>query len=205
MPIRPIADAEVIFAPFIDSLIECVNDGYDEVYERCGGGLVLFETRTKRSMFRDAIIRQLRKWADDTPGVHFFERGQLKWVGFSNQWIVRVKSIDDRNSVAVSPTEASAAYDRNIVPDSIAETLHTDLPATMLYIGHRSNENAPTIPEISLICNNSRAQPEWIWPLTGNGPAPTLALPEPTTTPPVEDDGVRFRVKGSSSKTKKGE
>lgn len=200
MPIRPIADAQSVFKPHADSLIECVNAGYDEVYERCGGALSMFETRTKRAMFRDAIVRSLRAWADITPGVQFFESGQLKWIGFANQWIVRVKAIDDKSAVAVSPTGASEAYDRNELPESIANTLHTDEPATMLYIGHKANENAPTAPEISLICNNANAKPEWIWSLTGSAPHPTLELPTPTTTPPEAKPSVRVRLKGKSKK-----
>ena len=200
MPVRPEADAKEIFSQHTDALIGCVNAGYDEVYERCGAGLSLFETRTKRSMFRDAIVKKLRAWADVTAGVQFFEKGQLKWVGFANQWIVRVKAIDDNSSVAVSPTEASAAYDRNELPDSIAGTLHTDDPATMLYIGHKANENAPLKPEVSLICNNANAKPEWAWSLTGSTPPPALALPEPNASKPT---GVRVRVKGGASRKKK--
>lgn len=204
MPVRPIADAKEVFEPHVEALIQCVNSGYDNVYERCGPALSIFETRTKRSMFRDAIVRKLLDWADRTNGVHFFEKGQLRWVGFANQWIVRVKAIDERDSVAVSPTVASTDYNRNYIPKSIAETLHIEAPATMLYIGHRANENAPLNPEVSLICNNKNAKPEWIWPLTSDGPSTTLALPLSPIVPPEIGEGVRIRVKRGQSLPQRG-
>ncbi|MEQ9565546.1 MAG: hypothetical protein RLN85_07000, partial [Pseudomonadales bacterium] len=138
------------------------------------------ETRTKRGIVRDLIVEELRSWADRTDGVHFFKNGNLKWLGFESNWIVRVKHSNEKFAVEPSPTNDSRAYDRNEIPDSIAETLMKSTPATALYLGWQVTENAPTTPQVSLICNNQFAEADWVWPFSGEGPPPSLLLPMPS-------------------------
>jgi hypothetical protein len=77
-------------------------------------------------MISNLIVSKLRAWADSTSGVQFVKDGNLRWIGFKNNWIVRVKMLDDRNFVGVSPTDASDQYNRNTIPESIKTHLLED-------------------------------------------------------------------------------
>lgn len=146
----------------------------------------------------------MRCWADKTNGVQYSQVGNLKWFGFQNHWICRIKHIDDRYLVGVSPTDASDEYDRNKVPEAISRNLISSDPATMLYIGWQVTENAPASPAVSLVCNNANGEPEWIWPFSGQGPGSQLVLPapdEPYDPPP--GSGVRVKVKRVNPERKK--
>ncbi len=203
MPVRPISAAKPVFEKHVNGLLACVHAAYDRYLDGAGAILSAMETRTKRGMVRDLIVEELRSYADRTSGVHYFRNGNLKWLGFENNWIVRVKHIDDKFAVEPSPTRDSRAYDRNEIPDSIAETLMSSAPATTTYLGWLTTENAPATPQVSLICNNRHAEAAWVWPLSGDGPPPSLHLPVPSIISPTPGSGgTRIVVKESAKPSK---
>lgn len=109
--------------------------------------------------------------------------------------------MDDRFAVSVSPTEASQEYNRNETPDSVETSLVEGAPATLLYLGWRTTENAPLRPDVSFVCNNIHAEPAWIWPLRGIEPPPALEL-EPLGPPDDGGEGER-RIKLPTKRTKR--
>jgi hypothetical protein len=203
MPVRPIEQARIVFAKHVNDVLVRVRSAHDRYLDRAGPVLSYLETRTKRGMVRDLIVDELRSWSDLAPGVQYFRSGNLTWFGFENNWIVRVKYVDDGFGVRVSPTEDSRAYNRNEIPESIAETLLDSAPATTLYLGWRTTENAPATPDVSLVCNNHLGELAWVWPLSGRGPHPELELPVPEQPAPAAVAGTRVRLKDSAKPIKK--
>ncbi len=202
MPIRPLADAQKVFDPHAEKLIEVVETVYANILKTCASILHSLEDGTKAAMVSNLIVSELRAWADKTDGVEFLKQGNLRWLGFKNNWIVRVKMLNDRDVVGVSPTEASDQYNRNTIPDSIKTHLLDEDEATLLYLGWRTTENSPVIPEVSLVCNNSFGEPHWVWRLRGAPPPPMLELPIPDAPAGGVDDGQR-RIKVRAEKTVK--
>jgi hypothetical protein len=116
MPVRPLDQAQLSIGPYVDDIVQIVHESHSHFVSVCGSILHSLEAGTKASVMRDLIIVRLRAWCDDTLGVHFFRQGNLCWIGFKNNWIARVKLLDDRFGVGVSPTGASDQYNRMICP-----------------------------------------------------------------------------------------
>lgn len=195
MPVRPIDAAQAVIGPYVADIVAIVEASHREYIGTCGGILHALEQRTKAGLVRDLIVERLRAWADASDGVQFFREGNLSWVGFRNNWIARVKLLDDRFAVGVSPTEASDQYNRNNLPESIERALLEDEPATLLYLGWRTTENAPMRPDVAFVCNNQFGEPAWVWPLQGDEPPPGLELPAPITPDAPGEGERRIRVK----------
>jgi len=195
MPVRPLSEAQQVIGPHTADIVSIVEQAHNEFIGVCGSILHALEQRTKAGLVRDLIVDRMRAWADRTAGVQFFREGNLCWVGFKNNWIARVKLLDDRFTVGVSPTEASAQYNRNNPPDSIEKTLLNEDAATLLYLGWRTTENAPLKPDVALVCNNGYGEPAWIWPLRGTEPPPGLELPIPDAPADQNDGDRRIRIK----------
>ena len=191
MPIRSIAEAKDVFSQYSDGIHACVIKAREKYFTKFGTGLSHLETSTKRSMMRDLIVDELRAYAEKTSGVQFFKDGNLKCFGFNSEWYLRVKHVDEKFRVGVSPTEDSRSYDRNVVPEKIVVDLIGKEP-TALYLGWHATENAPLSPQVSLVCNNDNGEVEWVFPISGDGLPPVLDLP-------VHDAGggtsTRVRVK----------
>jgi hypothetical protein len=198
MPFRPLDEAQAVIGAHRTSLVGIVDECHRDFIRVCGSLLHTLEGGTKAGIVRDLIVGKLRAWADATPGVQFFREGNLSWVGFHNNWIARVKMLDDRFHVGVSPTEASDQYDRNSVPESVRGTLLEGQEATLLYLGWRTTENAPLTPEVALVCNNQYGEIGWVWPLRGDEPPPGLPFPvvDAPDAPDTGDEGQkRIRVR----------
>ncbi|MDB5652468.1 MAG: hypothetical protein JWQ94_81 [Tardiphaga sp.] len=196
MAVRPIFAAQHVIGPHAADIVAIVEDAHRQYIGTCREILHSLEQRTKAGLVRDLIVDRLRGWADATAGVQFFRQGNLSWIGFDSNWIARVKLLDDKFAVGVSPTEASDQYNRNNLPASIERTLLVeDDPATLLYLGWRVTENAPMKPDVAFVCNNEFGEPAWVWSLQGSEPTPGLALPEPVA-PDVPGEGERrIRIK----------
>ena len=199
MPFRPLAEAQIVIETHTASLVAIIEDCHREYIRVCGSILHILEGGTKAGIVRDLIVGKLRGWADSTPGVQFFQKGNLSWVGFENSWIARVKMLDDRFHVGVSPTEASDQYNRNTIPDSVQGTLLEGEAASLLYLGWRTTENSPMTPEIALVCNNQYGEPGWVWPLRGAEPPPGLLLPIPDAPDTGDEGQKRIRVKANKT------
>lgn len=195
MPVRPMGAAQAVIGPYIADIVAIVEASHREYIGTCGSILHALEQRTKAGLVRDLIVERLRAWADATDGVQFFREGNLSWVGFRNNWIARVKLLDDRFAVGVSPTEASDRYNRNDPPQSIERALLEDEPATLLYLGWRTTENAPMKPDVAFVCNNQFGELAWVWSLKGDEPPPELELPAPITPDAPSDGERRIRIK----------
>lgn len=210
MPVRPIEQAKADLERYVPALLEQVRLAYGRYMDRMGPALKSLETGTKRAAVRDFIVEQLWNWADQTEGVQAYKRGNLKWIGFENNWLVRVKHLNDADEVAVSPTEDSREYNCNQIPDSARDTLFKrdlfdEQAATALYFGWRTNENTPTVPEVSFVCNNSAGAVAWVWDLGGGTTQPYLALPEPDFGPTAPTEpAVKITIKGPKQKKSAG-
>lgn len=195
MPIRSIAEARDVFVKYEADLLELSHAAYSKYLEKFGPMLSSLETSTKRKIVRDLLINEIWPWAEKTPRVQPFKRGNLKWIGFENNWVVKAKWLNDADGVGVSPTNASKQFDRNEIPEAIQKTLLEDIPATALYFGWRTNENTPTIPELSFVCNNSNSKPEWVWRLGDeHAPKPDVTLPLPGLDAPISS-GIKIKVR----------
>lgn len=196
MPVRPINEAQTVIGPYVNDVVLIIGSAHSDYISVFGSHLHILEARTKASIVRDFIVDKLRKWADKTDGVQFFKNGNLCWFGFQNNWILRVKLLDDCFFVSVSPTEASQTYNRNEIPDNIRDSLLDEEEATFCYLGWRTTENAPLRPDVAIVCNNVFGEPAWIWPLNGEAPPPAMALPSPQVNGDGGDEGAkRIRIK----------
>jgi hypothetical protein len=151
--------------------------------------------RTQAAIYRDLTIRRMREWCDRTPGAEFISRGATGCDRPSNKWILRVKKMGPGFRVAVSPTTASEAYDRNEVPDSLGPDLFQEAPATCLYLSWFMPENAPTRIGKFLICNDEQGARSWVRALDeGSMPPPQeFNFGPPPPSPPDERRRVRIR------------
>lgn len=194
MAFRPKSDAETIFPKYFECLSRCVEEAHATYLDRHGSGLAGLEVATKRSMMRDIIVKNLRDLADggdEKNGMHFFQRGCLSYIGVENDWVIRVKHVDHKYKVGVSPTADSRSFNRNEVPDDVSSEFGGREP-TALYLGWRINENAPMAPEVALVCNNSAGEVAWLLPIVGDGLPPELMLPLPETGPKT---GTKVKIK----------
>lgn len=154
------------------------------------------EPRTQASMIRDVAVRRMVELCDRIPGAHFIRCGQLGVVGLSNNWVVRLKRLSRAFKVAVSPTGASRAYDRNEAPPFLQGILLQAPPATCIYLGWIVPENTPNRIEKYLVCNSHVGEVAWVIPLDSFSPGPQEQLFGPVTQPPGGDPPPRrVRVK----------
>ena len=184
------------------AIVEHVNEAHLRVLREAGPLLKSMSSRTRQSLIRDLIFENLKGWADRTPGVQHQKKGNLEWFGFRNNWVIRVKHVDADYAVGVSPTHDSQEYNRNEMPDTVSATLVEHRPATALYLGWYVTQNSPFSPEVCLVCPNEHSEIAWVWPLSGEGPPPTLALPVPDA-PQGPSIGTRVKVKTGKTDRKK--
>lgn len=202
MPIRPLADAQRDLDQYRDKIVECVLQAHDEYL--LIPGLHRFPLGCKADMLSSLIRHYLSRWADEEFGVNVIRRGNLEAFGLGNNWIMRVKKMDDLFRVGVSPTFSSDQYDHNEVPANIASTLLDEDQATLLYLGWQVMDNAPDRPQICLICNNGHAEVHWVWALAGSEPMTPLALPVPDL-PVAPQPGIRVKVKADAPRKRSSE
>lgn len=199
MTVRPIAEAELVFKKHSDGIYACVQEAISKYIIKFGAGLSHLETGTKRGMVRDLIVEELQSYAEKTSGVQFFKKGNLKYFGFDNNWHLKVKHIDERFRVGVSPTRDSRSYNKNIIPEKIVGDIVGAEP-TALYLGWNTTDNAPLEPQVSLVCNNENGSVEWVIPIAGKGLPPALEFPAPETG---DAPGTRVRVRKTAKTTEK--
>lgn len=199
MAVRPIAEAELVFKKHTDRIYVCVQEARSKYLEKFGSGLSHLETGTKRGMMRDLIVEELRTYAEETSGVQFFKSGNLKYFGFDNNWILRVKHIDEKFRVGVSRTIDSRSYNKNVIPEKIVGDI-VGAPPTALYLGWNTTDNAPLEPQVSLVCNNENGHAEWVIPIAGEGLPPALKFPAPESG---DTPGTRVRVRKTAKTTEK--
>lgn len=203
MPTRPIEDAQRDLEHYRDAIVDCVLRAHVEYLTV--PGLHRLTLGCKSDMLSNLIRHYLRVWSETQRGVDFFSNGNLHTFTFGNNWIVRVKKMDDLYRVGVSPTIASDQYDRNEIPENITATLLGEAEATLLYLGWQVMDNAPKQPHISLICNNRFGEVHWVWPLSGPEPEPPLPLPLPLPElPSAPEPSVRIRVRAGASQKRSG-
>lgn len=203
VPVRDVeqfkADAGTHFAAFVAEL----DAAYAEFLEQTRGIAPRLETRTKASIVRDLAARRMREFCDRTKGAEFIRRGNLGVIGLANNWVLRLKKVADGFKVAVSPTGASEAYNRNEVPASLDSALLPNPPATCLYLGWAVPENAPHRIEKYVICNNAFGAVAWVLPLDEFSPPPAEQLPfgKPSESDPGER---RVRIKANRKQKANG-
>jgi hypothetical protein len=195
---RSIDAAETDLASFHSSLVQEMDSAFAEFLEVTRPIAPRLTASTKASIYRDLAVRRMREWCDRTPGAEFISRGQLGVVGLSNNWLIRIKKMRAGFKVAVSPTNASEAYDQNDVPQSIARWLLEEPPATCLYLAWFLPENAPTRVGKFLICNDEEGLRSWVRALDDGSdpPAPNLDLIPLAPPPTPPDQPRRVRVRG---------
>ena len=182
---RSKTDAEAVFQKHYEGLASCVKEGHATYIDRHGSGLAALEAGTKRSMVRDYIVSRLEDLADGgdkSNGLHFVKKGCRSYLGVENKFVIRVKHVDHKFKVGVSPTNDSRCFNRNEVPDDISSEFGEEEP-TALYLGWWTNENAPMVPETALVCNNYAGEVAWVLPIIGDGLPPEFELPIPDIGP----------------------
>lgn len=205
MSFRPADQAMTDLSEYFTPLGKLIDAAHHEFIEQCREIAHKLEMRSRASIYRDLIVRKLREFCDETPGVTFISKRQLRIVGLKNNWIIRVKRLRSGFTVAVSPTIASRQYDANEVPDALVDLLPNNPPATCLYLGWSVPENAPSSILKFLVCNDERREFAWAIPLgSDEPPAPSVVeeLPFPPSGP---DEGPRRRVRIRRAATRKAD
>jgi hypothetical protein len=202
MPIRPLADAQRDLEQYRDAIVDCVLKAHDAYLKM--PGLHRFSLGCKADMLSCLIRHHLCGWVDGEFGVNVIRRRNLEAFSLGNNWVMRVKKMDDLFHVGVSPTYSSDQYDHNEVPAYMAATLLDEERATLLYLGWQVMDNAPDRPQICLICNNGQAEVHWVWALAGTEPMPGLALPVPEL-PIAPKFAVHVRIKADAPKKRSSE
>jgi hypothetical protein len=200
VPVRSLdqfkAHAGIHLAAFVAEL----DAAYAEFLERTRDMAPRLETGTKAGIVRDLAARRMREFCDRTKGAEFIRKGNLGVVGLENNWIVRLKKVANGFKVAVSPTGASAAYNRNEVPVSLDGALLPVPPATCLYLGWAVPENAPHRIQKYIICNNGFGAVDWVLPLDEYSPPPAETLP---FDKPIEPEPGERRVRVRADRKRK--
>ena len=191
------------FAPHLPVFADELDAAYVEYREKTRDLAHKLETGTKAGIIRDLAVRRMRELCDRTSGAHFIRRGNLGVVGWANNWLLRPKKLRDGFKVAVSPTTASAAYNRNELPASLVGILLSEPAATCLYLGWVIPENAPERIAKYVVCNNEFGEVAWVFPLDDHSPAPEMALDLGTPLQP-DDGGRRVRVRADAKRKANG-
>ena len=202
MAARPILDARDELAAHLPGLADLVKVAHDRFRDQCAGVAHLLDARTKASIYRDLIVREVRAYADGTPGAEVVRRGQLVLLGLESRWLIRVKRLGPGFAVAVSPTFASEDYDANEVPASVADWFQGMTPATCLYLGWTVAENAPDEISAYLVCNTEERHVAWVLPLERDEPPPPVEqdLPFAPASPSGQPSRVRVRKSDAEKK-----
>ena len=112
-------EAEKILNPFMDDLIQSVNDGKRHLDQEPASQLVLYRKRTKACMLNDAISEGARKRFDGVKGVKiddshesifFVFEGQL---GFGSKNLTRAARLQCPHRVPGQDLLSSALYRRD--------------------------------------------------------------------------------------------
>lgn len=199
LSIRSADQANQDLADHLLPLGRLMDEAHEEFQRECRGLAHKLEMRTKASMYRDLIVRNLRDYCDVTAGATTIKKGQLVLVGINNRWVLRVKRLGKGFSVAVSPTAASRDYDGNQVPASIASLFPDDDLPTCIYFGWSVAENAPGSIAKYLVCNDSNRELLWTIPLGGSLPPPSVTEELPLA-PVAPAPTHRVRVKATAKR-----
>ena len=194
MSIRTADQANADLKHHLEPLGQLMDAAHEEFQRECRGIAAKLDMRSRASIYRDLIIRNLRDYCDVTTGATTIRKGQLVLVGLDNKWVLRVKRLGKGFGVAVSPTAASREYDANQLPVSVASLFPTDDAPTCIYFGWSVSENAPGSISKYLVCNNEARQPLWAIPL-GDSDAPPAVTADLPLAPTAPEPARRVRVK----------
>ncbi|WP_232631851.1 hypothetical protein [Methylobacterium sp. Leaf118] len=195
MPVRTLEQAQSDLALHLKPLSDLMDQAHAEFQRECRGIAHKLDARSRASVYRDLIVRNLREYCDDAKGATTHRKGQLMLVGINNKWLLRVKRLRKGFTVAVSPTDASREFDANHVPDAAAD-LFPDAPAaTCIYFGWSVPENAPQTITKFLVCNDANRQVLWSLPLDSDTPPTVLeTLPLAPVGPAVPPSRIRVKA-----------
>jgi hypothetical protein len=98
-------EAEKILNPFMDDLIQSVNDGKRHFDQEPASQLVPYRKRTKACMLNDAISEGARKRFDGVKGVKIDDSHESIFFVFEGQLGVRFKKLDEGGAICNVPTE----------------------------------------------------------------------------------------------------
>ncbi|MBV9735663.1 MAG: hypothetical protein JO209_07110 [Acidisphaera sp.] len=203
MPVRSHNEFLADFKTHLHIFVDELDAAYAEYREKTRELAPKLESRTKAGIIRDLAARRMREVCEKTKGAQFIRRGNLGVVGWVNNWILRPKKLADGFKVAVSPTSASRAYNRNEVPASLSGALLSEPPATCLYLGWIIPENAPERIAKYVVCNNQFGEIAWVHPLDEDSPPPAQRLPI-ERPPQPGDDTRRVRVRVGAGRKANG-
>ncbi|MER9890031.1 hypothetical protein NKJ48_31095 [Mesorhizobium sp. M0114] len=194
MPIRTAEDAVTDLRTHLQPLAALMDAAHEEFQRECRMIAHKLDARSRASIYRDLIVRNLREYCDVTAKATTVRKGQLLLVGLENNWILRVKRLRDGYSVAVSPTAASR------LPASVVD-LFPDSPApTCVYFGWSVAENAPGLISKYLVCNDEARRFAWAVPLDRTGTSPTVTEQLPLIPLAPTGEARRVRVKRSPAR-----
>jgi len=196
LPVRTLDQAKEDLAPHLTPLGDLMDAAHAEFQRECRGIAHKLDARSRASIYRDLIVRNLREYCDATTGATTHRKGQLTLIGLENNWLLRVKRLRQGFAVAVSPTNASREYDANQVPASIIDLFPGSPAATCIYFGWSVAENAPGSISKFLVCNDESRRMAWALPLgdSDSPPATTIDLPLEPVAPTAEPRRVRVKV-----------
>ena len=197
LTIRTAEAAAADLKDHLGPLAELMDAAHEEFQRELRGIAHKLDLRSRASIYRDLIVRNLRDYCDETPGATIIKKAQLVLVGLNNKWLLRVKRLGKGFTVAVSPTMASRDYDANQVPASVAGLFPDDPGPTCIYFGWSVAENAPGTISKFLVCNDETRQMLWAIPLGESEAPPSVTEELPLAPVQPAAPARRVRVKGA--------
>lgn len=196
MTVRTLDQAKEDLALHLKPLGDLMDAAHAEFQRECRSIAHKLDARSRASIYRDLIVRNLREYCDEAAGATTLRKGQLTLIGLENNWLLRVKRLREGFAVAVSPTYASREYDANQVPASMIDLFPGSPGATCIYFGWSVAENAPGSISKFLVCNDENRRMAWALPLgdSESPPAITVDLPLEPVVPAAEPRRVRLKV-----------
>jgi hypothetical protein len=195
VPVRCQEDAERLlgehFSPFADIVHEVVAAFYRDL----GPYIHSFEIWTQRGIVRDLLKERMIAYCDANRGLDYVRRGNTTLFCGKNEFVWKIKKINDHFKIARNDSQACFDFDHN---RNTQLPLLEDIDPTLLYLGWVPTENDPLNPPVYLVCNNERGEVEWAIRLYPSALPPAAAIIP--TEPSAPDAPSRVRAKRSARK-----
>lgn len=190
MPDRCAEDAERLLGEHFSPFADMVHDVVAMFYQELAPFIHSFETWTQRGIIRDLIKEQMIVYCDTHPGLDYIRKRGITLFGGRNEFVWKIKKINDHLRIARNNTQACFNFDTNN-PEQIP--LFEDLDPTLVYLGWVPTENDPLHPPVYLVCNDGGGKVKWAIRLHPSPPSPTAEIEPAGPTAPAPPSRVRVK------------
>jgi hypothetical protein len=196
MAVRCAEDAERLLGEHFTAFADMVHEVVATFYNELGPYVHSFELWTQRGIIRDFIKERMIAYYDEHKGLDYVRKRNATLFGGHNEFIWKIKKLNDHFHVARNDTQSSFDFDRN---NSEQIPLFEDLDPTLTYLGWVPTEDDPLHPSVYLICNDERGRVKWAIRLHPTPPAPAIEMHPTEPSAPAAPS--RVRAKRSARKS----